>query len=139
MMLDTGREPRQRAVEDGVDVLGLKHLRHRCRADGVDEHHRHLLELLCGGSDGRGLGAQTLESDLQGGDGHVDDAVAEQCPLAFECGDAGLDLLQRRFAGLGSCHGQMGRTQTPRMRGLRRRKVRIFSLIGTIELNIGHY
>lgn len=93
MLLDERRAALQRVVHHGDDGFGVELLAQCGGAHHVDEQDADLPEGSGGLGRRRGRGGERGELGALAGDGHIDDAIAEQGALRIQGGDPGFELL----------------------------------------------
>jgi hypothetical protein len=79
----------ERAIHDGVDILGIEPPTQHCGSNHVREQDRHGSELLLGCTESGEFGSQC-------GERRVDDCVAKNGALRLQGGDAACELFSLR-------------------------------------------
>ena len=93
MRLDDRRAARQAAIDHRVNVLRIKVLAERCRADDVEEHDGHLAQRLSG----FGLrNRDCRQPGTQAGNRGLDHRIAEHVTLGLQCRDPCAQLIELR-------------------------------------------
>jgi hypothetical protein len=91
LRLDDRREAPERAVHDGLNVLGLEPTAQPRGFHDIREQNRHRLELLLGY-------VEASEPGAQRGERRVDDRVTQDGALGLQGGDAAFELFPLRHA-----------------------------------------